>query len=246
MKKLKLNQEIRTNIIQDVIVYGCCILFIVIGAIYLVRAFVDYKQADSIYEELTQEYTSTNSDEETEYVDLQALAKINNELVGWIRIENTLINYPVVKTSDNKKYLKTAFDKSKSNSGCIFMDYRCDGRWTSLVTMLHGHNMKNGTMFHTLHSYRSYAYYKEHPFIKVFTFYGIKEYQVLGACVCVADDPLYDIEIDSSEEYIDYLTHLDNISFYDTEIEYDNNKRILLLSTCYGKNDRFVVFAQEK
>lgn len=222
------------------------IIMIGTAAFFLIRYIKEYKTARNEYKELIQQYTNTEATNESDFVDLYALSLINPEIIGWIKIENSMINYPVVKTSDNEYYLSMDFYKNKSKSGCIFMDYRNDGRFTDLSTIIYGHNMKDGSMFNGLHKYKSYTYYREHPVIKIYTFYGIKEYSIIAVYIAEADDIAYDIYFDTTESYHNYKTAIDENKLYETGIELSDNKRTLVLSTCYGKTDRFLVIAQEK
>ena len=82
-------------------------------------------------------------------IDFAALLKSNPDCVGWIYVPNTNINYPVVRSSDNIDYVKKTFNGTENIAGCIFSDCRIDSPF-SQKTILYGHNMKNGTMFHDL------------------------------------------------------------------------------------------------
>lgn len=243
-----MNKENTLEIVKDIVIYGIIILTIGIGIFLFTSHVKNYYLAKRSYDELQEEYIKEPEKEEENAereIDLNALKEINAEIVGWMNIEGTRVDYPVVKTNDNETYLTKNFQKEDSISGCLFMDCRNDGRWTSLVTIVYGHNMKDGSMFGSLKKYTSYDYYKAHPVIKLYTFYGIKEYAIISAFITDKNDPVYQFEITGTKEYDTYLKDIKSKVHYDTP-DYDINKRTLILSTCHGKENRFILVAQEK
>ena len=119
--------------------------------------------------------------------DYESYAKNNKDVIGWISVPNTLIEYPVVVTSDNEYYLHYNYKKEKSKSGAVFMDYRNADFENARHVIIYGHNMRNGTMFHDLNSYKYKDFFNQNP---VITFYykGEKyEYEVFAADVVLAD-----------------------------------------------------------
>jgi len=99
---------------------------------------------------------------------LAGLSGINPDFIGWIVIGD-LIDYPVVRGRDNSHYLDTTFSGQRNASGAIFMDYSNDLGFDGTVTILYGHNMKDGSMFSSLHRYRDRAYIIENPLVKILT-----------------------------------------------------------------------------
>ena len=96
-------------------------------------------------------------------VDFEALAQVNPDIVGWIVIEGTNINYPIVQGSDNSYYLRHLFDGSYNSAGCIFLDAACSENFSDHHSIIYGHHMKNKTMFAGLVDYKDQAFYEEHP-----------------------------------------------------------------------------------
>ncbi|MCL2226773.1 MAG: class B sortase [Oscillospiraceae bacterium] len=97
---------------------------------------------------------------------METLRQINPDLIGWIRIEN-LINYPIVQGRDNSRYLNTTFQGRRNASGAIFMDYRNSSVFDDEVSIIYGHNMRNGSMFAPLHRLRDPAFLAEHQYIRI-------------------------------------------------------------------------------
>ena len=96
-------------------------------------------------------------------VDFDALLSQNKDVVGWLYCENTPVNYPIVQSDDNDYYLRRMLNGKYNIAGTVFMDYRCHSDFSSLNTIIYGHNMKNDTMFGTFTDYKKQSYYDEHP-----------------------------------------------------------------------------------
>ncbi len=176
----------------------------------------------------------------------------NKDFFGWISIEDTELNYPVMYTPNNAEYyLHRAFDHSSSQSGVPFLDANyVEGSQNYLV---YGHNMRNGTMFSILMSYASEEFLKEHPIIKFDTLEESGEYKVLAAFYSEA--PIQEegefkyYEYANLTNQIDFETYLQEItarSLYRTGISADYKDQLLTLSTCsyHTPNGRFVVVAK--
>ena len=119
-------------------------------------------------------------------IDFEELAKINKGVVGWIIIDGTNINYPILQASDNDYYLRRDINKSISKAGSIYMDYRNKG-FSDKNAVLYGHNMKNGTMFSQLKKIYNNEL-GENVKISIYTPDGIKEYRVFSTYTIKPDD----------------------------------------------------------
>ena len=102
-------------------------------------------------------------------VEFETLQAVNPDIVGWIRIPGTKIDYPVVQTEDNDRYLHTGFDGKENASGSIFLDYEGRSDFKGRNTVLYGHNMKNGTMFRDLIKFKDKDYFKKHQYFAIYT-----------------------------------------------------------------------------
>jgi len=168
--------------------------------------------------------TEKNSTEATEPVvktrNLAPLFEKNSECVGWIHIEGTNVNYPVMYTPNNpQKYLRKNFDGEYSQSGVPFLDARCNADIGT--TIIYGHNMKNGTQFSDLKKYLDAGFRKNHLTIEFQTKAGIRYYTVVDV-----------IKTDIYNEIYNQITEDDDT---------------LILSTCYGsaKSGRLLIIAKE-
>lgn len=115
--------------------------------------------------------------------DYRQLKAENPNLIGWLKIDGTDINYPVMKSKDNSYYLTHSFDGKNSTAGALFMDYRSDAVNPTTNTIIYGHNMNNGSMFGELKNFLSEKYFNEHTTIKFDTIYEHREYELVAVCL---------------------------------------------------------------
>lgn len=187
---------------------------------------------------------------QTAYEKYKALYEQNNDFIGWISIEGTNVNYPVMQSTDNPDfYLKHGFDKAYSNYGVPYLDEACaTGLSNNLV--IYGHNMKNGTMFHDLLKYSATGYWEEHPSIRFDTLSQLSEYQVVLVFRFNTnhEDFRYNEYTDMNEaEFIEFMEECRSRQLYDTGIAVEYGDELLTLSTCEYtyENGRFVVLAKK-
>ena len=232
------------------------IVFVIALAVFLFSAyklftiFMEYKKGDDEYKEIVKEAVIEEpvkeEQEETIFkVDFAKLQSMNKETVAWIRFENpSQINYPVLHTNNNDKYLKTTFEQKRNAAGAIFMDAQNVGNFTDRNTIIYGHNMKNGSMFGKLREYKKYDFYKENPFFYIYTPDGMEhKYQVFAAAVVEDTATNYRKQFANDQEFLEYLQSVMTHSIYKTGIEVTAESRIITLSTCTNVTDtqRFVV-----
>jgi len=176
----------------------------------------------------------------------EQLLEINSDIVGWISIDNTEIDYPVVQSSDNDYYLNHNVEKQSSARGSIFMDYRNKNVNDDIHTVIYGHHMKDGSMFGELSKYKDAAYYKEHDTI---IFEGIEEstkWQIFSVYIYSPEDQFFEYEFEDEQQYTAYLDKIMKKSRYDTDVEVTENDQLLTLVTCtYEVTDaRFIIHAK--
>ena len=181
-----------------------------------------------------------------------ALQGENADYAGWLKIPGTRIDYPVMdREADPEYYLRRAFDGSHASGGTPFLG-EASGVDTECL-IIYGHNMKNGSMFGTLDSYKQADYWKEHPIIRFYVDGTPRTYEIFAAVetrVLYEDEDgfryyRYDGDL-SEEEYGELITWLCEHSAYDTGIIPEYGEQILILSTCsyHTKDGRFVVAAK--
>ncbi|WP_419577299.1 class B sortase [Roseburia hominis] len=179
--------------------------------------------------------------------DHAGLSASNRDYRFWIDIPGTRISYPVVQSQDNTDYLKKNFDGTRRGSGSIFIDAGIRDYQKSRNLIIHGHDMKSGSMFGTLSSYGTLSFYNKHPFIYLYTPDSTLVYQVFAAYLVPQDidaNLVYRIAFANTEAYEAFLETLTERSVIQTGVVPSSDRQILTLSTCAnrGKN-RFIVHA---
>lgn len=200
----------------------------------------------------------TTAPAETEPVILENLRELyeqNSDLAGWLRIDDTVVDYPVMYTPENdEKYLRADFEGNYATAGCLFIKGTCSLEPESDNLIIYGHNMRNGSMFHTLLNYKNKSYWEEHPTIMFSTLYEEREYEVLAAFY---DRVYYSYEdvfkfykfVDAEDEadFNNAIANYEKKAIYDTGVNAEYGDRLLTLITCsyHTKNGRFVVVARQ-
>jgi len=176
----------------------------------------------------------------------------NTDMVGWIQIDGTVIDYPVMYTADDF-YLDHGFDREESKSGVPFIDRRCTVEPFGTNTIIYGHHMKNGTMFASLLRYEDEDYYREHPVIRFDTLYDHQEYEIIAVFrsrIYRKSDTVYKhynfLSAESEDDFDEYIRHIKELALYDTGVDAAYGDRLLTLITCayHTENGQFVVVAR--
>ena len=180
--------------------------------------------------------------------DYQTFKSQNSDVVGWISVPNTRIEYPVLRTTDNEYYLHYNALKEQSKSGAIFMDYRNTDFASAKHVIIYGHNMRNATMFHDLNSYKQKDFFENNPVITLWMDGEKYEYEIFAAHVVLADINFIRTKFKSEEEFVDYFKEFKSYSKFQNNVEVEAGDQVLTLSTCTYEYDdsRFVVQAVRK
>ena len=187
-------------------------------------------------------------------IQYDALWKQNNDLAGWLYIEGTKLDYPVMYTpEDPEYYLHRGFYRDYAASGCLFIGPGSTPEGSHAV--VYGHHMKNGTMFGSLDQYQKESYYRDHPVIHFDTLTEEGSYEVLGVfysrVYTDADEGVFRYyqytDLAGEDAFNDYVRQVKAASLYDTGVEAVYGDRLLTLSTCsyHTENGRFVVVARQ-
>ncbi len=212
-------------------------LYKVVGIVW------EYRQIDNFYDEtnrnfvqIPQQREGSGSDDLFPEVDFKALQKQNEDVIGWIYIENTNISFPILKGKTNKQYLFQSYKKEYLTAGSIFIDYRCSSDFCDKNTVIYGHNMHNGSMFGSLKKYKSDEYKNKHPYIYILMPDGTQnKYEVIAFYQAAVDGPVYrlPLEADCAEEDFEKLAETvrsGNQNSNMKKMKYED--RFITLSTC--------------
>lgn len=170
----------------------------------------------------------------------------NDDIVGFISIEGTSIDYPVLHSSDNNFYLYRNLSKQYSVAGSIFLDYENNIELEDKNTILYGHNMNADIMFHSLRYYQDKDFYEKHKYIKFNTLYGNYVWEIFSFYRTTTDFYYIQVIFEDDEEFEGLLNEMKERSLYDTGVIVTKEDRILTLSTCTNETDdtRFVINAR--
>lgn len=167
-------------------------------------------------------------------VNLSTLQAINPDVIGWISIPGTALDYPLLQGEDNNHYLSFAWNGTYSKSGSIFMERRSNPDFTDYNTIIYGHNMKSGSMFAMLHAYRSAEFLAEHPNVYITDGTAVRRYEIYAAYEAPVKGDTYRLIFKDEEEKQRFLDLGLELSEVETELTPDTQDSFLTLSTCTG------------
>lgn len=230
-----------------------CLAVLLFSVGRIVRIQMDYWNTDKLYKELRDQRFHLQEPLPKEAakadvfpvveIDIEGIKEINPEVIGWIWIPGTEVNYPFLQGTDNQTYLSKSYRLEKDLGGSIFMDYRNGADLSDDNTILYGHNMKNGAMFGGLKKFADPTYRKANPTVYLFTQNGIRKYRIFAAYKTDSTSRSYTRDLSGSrEEFLSYIASCAG----ESQIELaDKQSRMITLSTCTSvrRTERFVVHA---
>lgn len=183
-----------------------------------------------------------------EAMDLAALREVNPDVVGWILIPDTVVNYPLMQAEDNNYYLERTWDHKSNAMGSIFLEQLSSPDLTDPNTIVYGHNMNDGSMFASLRNYREQAYFEAHPYVYILSDYGVYRYEIYSSYTASVKSNTYGVEFPTETSWLRFLEKALEDSVIETGVEPQPTDRVLTLSTCTGANRsaRWVVHARLK
>ena len=228
-------------------------VLLVIAVIRLAYIGYNYYKGDQIYDNAVAEYVEENpnpvADGQTTIdlgfqVDFKKLYKTNEEIIGWIYIPDTPVNYPLLYTDNNSYYLKHTYEKEYSDFGSIFLATECSSDFSDTHSLIYGHNTKNNSMFGSLKKYKDSAYLKEHPYFYIVQDDRVLEYKIVSAFTAETSDDIYLLTFEDDPAFITWLQNVEQLSVVDCSApEVTGKEKVVTLSTCTSrtKTERFVV-----
>lgn len=205
------------------ILYLCCIAVFIFSTIQLVNIMKEYRQAEDFYDGAADSFTEQNQDAGTESpepdtesiqeaakapisVDFTDILKINDDVVGWIYMEDTVVNYPLLQGENNFYYLDKTYWKKYLASGSIYLDSGNSRLMTDAHSIIYGHNMKNHTMFGDLSDFRNGEYLEAHPYIDLFLIDGTwLRYEIFSVYKAHVDDGTFRVPLNSESALAELL-----------------------------------------
>ncbi len=207
----------------------------------------------SLFHGVTIHYTEEEEIELEVLEEYQTLYNKNKKLIGWLKIDDTIIDYPVMQTANNEYYLDHNFNQEYDKNGSLFLDKDCDVVHRNTNLIIYGHHMKSGKMFGNLNSYSNEDYGKKHSLIQFDTIYEKGTYEVMyvfRSRIYNEDEVVFKyyqfLDAASEAEFNSNMQEMAALSLYDTGVTASYGDELLTLSTCDSSetDGRFVVVAK--
>lgn len=246
----------KTKKILSGILTVVCLAVFVYAAHGLITTYMDYSKNKKLVNNLQDTFYEAGGLEEinddgslTVRSGFDILLQENEELVGWLTIDDTPIDYPILKADNNNDYLRADFYKDYNILGSIFMDFRNDiTTQDDLNTIVYGHRTKDGSMFEGLTKYEDREFFENHQTFTFDTLYESYEAEVFAVYNTTTDFNYIQTDFENEQAYEQLLIDIKEESMYATDVEVGTDDRILTLSTCDYELDshkgRFVVQAK--
>ena len=234
------------------------LIVIAVSIIYIANYYSDKEelvQESEILNTIEIDETQITPEKTERMLQIEELSKENSDIVGWIEIEGTNINYPVLQGEDNNFYMNRNFQKEESVYGSLFLDADFDWNNPSSNLLIYGHNIQDGSMFHNLLNYADEEYYKKHPNIRFTTAEEDATYEIIAAFrsrVYYKSEQdvfryYYFVNPESKEEYDEFVENAKEASLYDTGKTAEYGDQLITLSTCsyHTEDGRFAVVGRK-
>jgi len=230
------------KVILNIIIYMILLFVLIYSGIKIFKWYKDKTNNNKIAEQIksTVIVEDKNEDENKEEytVDFNKLKEQNNETVAWIKVNNTNVEYPVVRATNNSFYLNHSFDKSKNSAGWIFADYKNKFDNTDKNIVIYGHNMRDDSMFGSLKNILNSDWYnnEENTNIALYTENEKYIYKVFSIYKIESEDYYIKTEFSNDNEFEKFIKTLKKRSIKNFNIDISKEDSILTLSTCANNN----------
>lgn len=217
-----------------------CLSVFVYAAYGLFGILFDYYRNDKVLADLQDIYYEDREDEMNTHPyaekrirsGFDGLKEINDDIIGWITIENTKIDYPILQSGNNTDYLKRNYYGEDSLPGSIFMDYRNNVTMNEKNFVLYGHRVKDGSMFQHLTKYLDKDFFEANQTFTFDTLYDRYEAEIFAVYNTMIDFDYIETDFDNEADYTALLQGIHERSIYETDVEITNDDQMITLSTC--------------
>ncbi|MFP7170693.1 class B sortase [Terribacillus sp. 7520-G] len=234
------NQKKKMSWLQKMVLLTC-LAFFLFSLIKLGTIGLDYAQSEQVMSEIQEEYKDNLRSSNTAIAapsenqvrpQFKSLLQTNPDIVGWIAINDTKIDYPILQGSDNSHYLDRDYKEAASKSGSIFMDYRNDASSLDRQTIIYGHQMKDGSMFGQLDKFLDKDFFSRHEQFQFDTLYESYKVEVFSVYATTTDFNYIETDFTSEAEYKDFLEIVKGKSTVPADVKVTEKDNIITLSTC--------------
>lgn len=245
------NSKPFSTFLLSIFIIAACISLILIGL-----QLYKYIKGERLYQGIRSDYTEESSNEKGNgdfiippKINHAALFSLNNDYVGWLRIDACGIDLPLVHGKDNTEYLHTDFNHKYLYQGTLFIDWQNRSDFSDPNTIIYGHNMKNRSMFGNLRKYLNEKFAKENSTFWLCTKDYAYLYQIYSVSIVTADSNAYTLFSEFDGDYTDYINARLDASLINFHATPTADVRTLTLSTCYGPSGngkRLIIQAYRK
>lgn len=199
---------------------------------YIIKWLKENKENSKIKSQIDEAVTIDNNNNYN--IDFEKLSNTNSDVVAWLRVNNTNIEYPVVQAKNNEYYLYHSFNKTENGAGWIFADYRNKLDKTDKNIVIYGHNRKDKSMFGTLNKVLEKEWYEneENRKIVLITPEEKCNYEIFSVYKVPNEDYYISTNFRDETEFKSFINNIKSRSVYNFKTEVDENSQILTLSTC--------------
>ena len=267
-KKGKYSRNTPKRKAVGIAVVSLCGLLALGSGFLMVRDLNQYSESAGAYEDISAlvelpEQAEAPEDDNTETepagedpsvvlptVDFDVLRETGPDIIGWLTLPDTAINYPVTQTDDNEYYLHHLYDGTYNKTGCLFADYENQEDFSDRNTIIYGHNMRDGSMFAALNEYDEQSYYDGHPQMYLVTPGGGYVVEIFTAFVAKpsesgSDTSPWRLSFKDDGAYTTWLSEMAGRSVIETDVTVTSSDKVLTLSTCTpGGASRFIVMGK--
>ena len=233
-------------------------IIIIVAVAYIIRNIRDkekIQEESNLLNTIEIEESEVTEQKTERMLQVEKMRQENSDIVGWVEIEGTNINYPVLQGDDNRYYMKHNYNKEENTYGSIFLDKDYDWSKPSSNLLIYGHNLNNGTMFQELLKYAKEEFYKEHPIIRFTTNKEDAEYEIISVFksrVYYKTEKnvfryYFFVNANSEAEYNEFVQNAKKASLYDIDKTAKFGDQLITLSTCsyHVEDGRFAVVGRK-
>lgn len=242
MSRRRLSRKGRT-ILQVMFAVLLCVFLFSTWKVYTIQHA--YRTGNDTYAEIAGK-AKRETEDSGETIDFDKLAAINPDVIGWLTLDGTVIDYPVVQGTDNAYYLEHLFNRDVNHMGSLFMDYRSDPYFRDYITPIYGHHTNSGAMFCTLENYKEQAFYDEHPQFLYRTPHGDYIFEAYAGTLMNAEEDFLKTGFADETAYRIYLETFREHSTFVSDTEFSEGDHAVMLLTCTAdfENARYVLICR--
>lgn len=225
-----------------IILLICALLFVLSAALVnIFQITTDYNKSEEEYDNIRTVATVTKKEQEEgqplytyKEIDWDELKEINEDIIGWIYIPDTPVDYPILQGESNDTYLRTTYTGKRASAGSIFMECQNTPDFSDKNTILYGHNMRNGSMFNCLSKFSNKEFFDAHPIVQIYTPMWSKTYKIYSVHTDVNTGDSYKISF-INVMYDEWVKDMARRTLVKGQ-EASEFKDTVTLSVCHGKS----------